>query len=335
MVDQIPTLEEIQNNLNKIRPFIRETPVWNWESDLKNKLVGKETNIHLKLELFQYGGSFKPRGAITNMLALDESKLLKGVTAVSAGNHAIAVAYSSLVLGTKAKVAMPKTANIARVEKCKSLGAEVILKDNVHLAFDEVMRIQKDEGKSFIHPFEGFNTALGTATLGFEFGNQIGELDAVIIPIGGGGLCAGVAAAIKQLNPSTKVIGVEPLGADSMTRSFKSGKPESIEEVKTIADSLGAPYALPYTFSLCQQFVDEIVLISDQEICNALALMFYDLKLAVEPAGASALAALIGPLKEQLTGQKVGLIICGSNIDSKSYGEYLINGDSFYQQLIS
>jgi threonine dehydratase len=277
----------------------------------------------LKLELFQYAGSFKPRGALTVMLNLAAPALKRGVTAVSAGNHAMAVGYAARVLGTTAKVVMPKNANPARIAGSKAFGAEVELVEDVHRAFERVHEIEREEGRTFVHPFEGPLTALGTATLGLELCRQVPDLDAVIVPIGGGGLCAGVATAVKLLQPRCKVYGVEPVGADSMHRSFASGKPEAIEKVQTIADSLGAPYAAPYSFALCRRYVDELVLVDDPSLRRAMALLFSGAKLAVEPAGAAATAALCGPLRDRLEGKRVGLIVCGSNIDVAGFGAQL------------
>ncbi len=317
-----PTISDIQAAREKIKNFIVETPVWQWRNREIMELVGPETEVFLKLELFQHTGTFKPRGALLNMLALEPQALVHGVTAVSAGNHAIAVAYAALQLKTRAKVVMPKTANPARVEICRAYGAEVILVDDVHQAFDRVHQIEVDEQRTFIHPFEGKLTVLGTATVGFELCQQVDNLDAVIVPIGGGGLCAGIATAVKQLQPHCQLFGVEPEGADSMHRSFASGKPEAIERVRTIADSLGAPHAAPYTFGLCQHYVDELVMINDNQMKQAMNLIFRGMKLAVEPAGAAATAALCGPLLEHLRGKRVGVIVCGTNIDIESFATH-------------
>jgi len=138
---------------------------------------------------------------------------------------------------------------------------------------------------------------------------------------------AGVATAVKQMNPEIKVFGVEPEGANTMTLSFASGKPEAIDKVRTIADSLGAPYAAPYSFTLCKKFVDEIVLITDQDMCNGMSLLFHELKLAVEPAGAASTAAIIGPLKDKIRGMKVGLIVCGTNMDRENFINYLLKAE--------
>ena len=324
----IPTLADIKAAREKLGDLVLETPVWHGRTDGLALAVGEGTELFFKLELLQHAGSFKPRGALMNMLDLSTEQLARGVTAISAGNHAIAVGYAVKVLGTHAKVVMTKTANPARVAKCKAFGAETILADDVHSGFERVRQIERDEGRFFVHPFEGPLTALGTATVGLELCEKVPDLDAVIVPIGGGGLCAGIAAAVKQMQPQCRIFGVEPEGADSMHKSFASGKPEAIDKVRTIADSLGAPHAAPYSLSLCQKFVDELVMIDDDAMCRAMALLFNELKLAVEPAGAAATAALCGPLRQRLSGKRVGLIVCGTNIDSASFNEYVRRGEA-------
>jgi len=318
-----PTIAEIRLAREALTGLIVETPVWRWGNRDVVQHLGAETELFLKLELFQHTGSFKPRGALTVMRNLDQSTLAQGVTAVSAGNHAIAVAFAAQLLGTTAKVVMPKSANPARVAICRSYGATVELVEHVALAFERVQQIQQEEGRYFVHPFEGPNTILGASTVGLEFATQVTELDAVIIPIGGGGLCAGMATAIKQLQPTCQIFGVEPVGADTMHRSFAAGAPQSISTVQTIADSLGAPHAAPYSFSLCQHFVDELVLVTDDQIRQAMALLFRSMKLAVEPAGATATAALWGPLQERLRGRRVGVIACGANIDIDTFTKHV------------
>ncbi len=313
-----PTLEEIRAARKRLGDRIRATPTWEWRGGCAAQAIDSEA-VWLKLELWQHSGTFKLRGALLNMLELDDEALGRGVTAVSAGNHAIAVGYAARILATSAKVVMPRSANPARVEICRQFGAEVVLVNDVHAAFAEVRRIEKEEGRCFIHPFEGRQTALGTATVGLELMTEIPDLDAVIVPVGGGGLCAGVATAVKRISPSCQVYGVEPEGADSMHRSFAAGEAQSIPRVSTIADSLGAPHAAPYTFSLCHRFVDDLVLISDDDMKRAMARLFHELKLAVEPAGAATTAALLGPLRSRLRGLKVGLIVCGTNIDLATF----------------
>jgi threonine dehydratase len=318
-----PTLSDIQSTRERIDPFIVETPVWRWRNHLITDVVGPQTEVILKLELLQHTGTFKPRGALSVMLDLDSMALARGVTAVSAGNHAIAVAYAASILGTTAKVVMPNSANPARVAICRNYGATVVLVDDVHEAFRRVQQIEADEGRTNVHPFEGPLTSRGTATVGLELCQQVADLDAVIVPIGGGGLCSGIATAVKLMQPSCRVYGVEPEGADTMYRSFASGRPEAIDQVRTIADSLGAPHAAPYSFQLCRQYVDDLVLVSDDALRQAMRLLYYGVKLAVEPAGAAATAALCGPLLERLRGQRVGIIVCGANIDVAGFAAHI------------
>jgi len=314
-----PSLADIRAARERLGDRVRETPAWQWRGDAIEREAGAGTQAFLKLELLQHTGTFKARGALLNAMALSEDEKQHGVTAVSAGNHAIAVAFAARSVGTTAKVVMPKTANAARVALCRAYGAEVVLTDDVYAAFAEVERIQQDEGRTFIHPFEGELTVLGTATVGYELCNQVVDLDAVIVPVGGGGLIAGIACAVKQMQPRCKVYGVEPEGADSMSRSFKTGSPQKLERVATIADSLAAPYALPYSFDMARRFVDDIVTVSDDAMQRAMGLLFAEMKLAVEPAGAAATASLSGPLRERLEGKRVGLIICGTNIDLATF----------------
>lgn len=320
----IPTIDAIRAARERLGERVRETPVWHWRGDAIESAAGAGTQVFVKLELFQYGGTFKPRGALLNAMALDAAARQRGVTAVSAGNHAIAVAFAARTVGTSAKVVMPKTANPARIAACRAYGAQVVLVDDVHAAFREVKRIESEEHRTFIHPFEGELTVLGTATVGYEWCRQVENLDAVIVPIGGGGLCAGLATAVKQMQPRCRVYGVEPEGADTMHRSFAAGSPQSIEKVDTIADSLAAPHAAPYSYALCRHFVDDLVKITDNDMQRAMGLLFADMKLGVEPAGAAATAALCGPLRERLAGKRVGVIVCGSNIDIATFSRQAI-----------
>lgn len=317
------TLDEIRRAAGQLADHVVRTPVHRLQSSEVEQALGATTETWLKLELFQRTGTFKARGALLNVLALSEDARKHGVTAVSAGNHAAAVAFAAKTAGISAKVVMFKSANPLRVELSRSFGAEVVFAENAHAGFELATRLAEQEGRTLIHPFEGRTTALGTATVGLELCEQIPGLDAVIVPVGGGGLCAGIASAVKLLAPRCEVFGVEPEGADSMHRSFAAGEPRSIERVATIADSLGAPYALPISFELCRRNVDGLVRISDMEMRAAMRFLLRNAKLAVEPAGAAATAALLGPLKERLRGRRVGLIVCGSNIDSATYARLI------------
>ena len=324
---EAPTIDAIRANRARLGDLVVTTPIRRLVDDAVGLAVGATTQVWLKEELFQRTGSFKPRGALSVMLDLDPAAFERGVTGVSAGNHAISLGYCARALGTTATVVMPKSANPFRVQVCRELGAKVELVDNVHDAFDRVKEIESAEGRTFVHPYEGPKTALGTASIGVEFIDQVTaagvSLDAVIVAAGGGGLTGGVACAVKQLSPGTEVIVVEPEGADSLSRSFKAGSPQAIEVVRTIADSLGAPRCEPYSFALNQQFVDEVILVDDDQIRDGMRLLFRSAKLAVEPAGAAALAALMYPLRERLEGKRVGVVVCGANIDPETFSKHI------------
>lgn len=317
------SLENIRRCRADLGEAIVRTPVLNWRGDSCRDLTIAGTDIWLKLELFQHTGTFKARGALNSIRNLSADAMRGGITAVSAGNHAVAAAFAAREMGVSAKVVMIKTANAARVDRARSYGAEIVFADDGPSAFRMVDEICNAEGRAMIHPFEGPFVAQGTGTLGLEFAEQVEGLDAVIIAIGGGGLCGGAAAAIKQMTPNCQVFGVEPEGADSMSRSFAAGEPVTLAGTNTIADSLAPPMALPYGFAACRRYVDDIVTVSDAEIRGGMLALFQDLKLAVEPAGGAATAALFGPLRRRLKGKKVGVVVCGSNIDAESFANHI------------
>ena len=182
--------------------------------------------------------------------------------------------------------------------------------------------IQEREGRSFIHPFEGLRTCLGTATLGAEIAAQAPKLDAVIVAVGGGGLFAGVSRAIKLINPSCRTYGVEPKGADNLRRALEAGEPVRMPNIATIADSLAPPSCAEFSFGLCKEHLDELVIISDDEMRRGMALLVEEMKIAVEPAGAAAAAAL-WHIREKIEGQRVGVLVCGSNIDAATFARLI------------
>ena len=286
--------------------------------------LGEGTEVQAKLEFLQRTGTFKARGALATLMELDAAQLARGVTAVSAGNHAIATSFAAQAMGTSAKVVMIRSANPARISSCEAYSAEVVLADDVHAAFDLAGQIQESEGRYLVHPFEGRAVALGTGTVGLEICEQVAEFDALIVPIGGGGLIGGIANAVKQLRPDCEIIGVEPTGADTMHRSRAAGAPQAIDSVKTIADSLGAPFAMPYSFALTEANVDRLVLVEDEMLRRCMGFLFEAMKIAVEPACAATTAALLGPLRDELRGRKIVLVMCGSNIDWATFEQQVI-----------
>lgn len=314
-----PTLKTIEAVAKKLQGRVLRTPTIRYSGP---PIAGTgDASVFIKLELLQHAGSFKARGAFNNILSLADTSY--GVTAFSAGNHAIAVAYTAHQCGVSAKVVMPRSANPFRVERCKYWGAEVVFGDNISDLMSIVEQLQHDEQRVLMHPFEGERTIEGTATVGYELCTDIDALDAIVVPVGGGGLIAGVASAVKLLQPNCQVIGVEPTEACGMATSIAQGAPLESVELNSIADSLSSPIHLPMTYSVVQQHVDEFVQVSDDQMRNAMRFMFTELKLAVEPACAAALAALQGPLGQKLAGKRIGLLACGSNIDLRTYNQIL------------
>jgi len=321
---QVPSLSEIEEQRRSLASRLYETPVREWDTPLKRRLLGEATKAVLKLELFQKTGSFKARGALTVMDRLSAAQKENGVVAASAGNHGIAVAFAAHTANVNAKIVVPKTINPFRLRAIEAYAAEVIQLESLSVLLNEMRRIAEIENRAIMHPFENPLVTLGTATLGLEFLTQDPGLDALIVPIGGGGLASGVSCAAKQMNPRCKVYGVEPVGANSMALSLLEGHSVTLPGgPRSIADSLSAPCTEPYSFSVCQKYLDDVVLIEDDEMRKAMRILFEDLKLAVEPAGAAATAALLGPLKERCKGLRVGIIVCGANIDTETFHSLL------------
>jgi threonine dehydratase len=312
----VPDLAAIAALRGELAPYVRTTPVFT-----RNDFPGfPDTSLQFKFEHLQVCGTFKARGAFANLLALDDGARAAGVTAFSAGNHVVAVAYAAMRLGVSAKVVMLKTANPARVALARQYGAEVLMAEDGATGFAMVAELQRAEGRSFVHPFSTLRTILGTATLGAEWAAQSDGLDAVVLPIGGGGLAAGVATAFKLLQPGITVYGVEPEGADGMARSFAAGGTVRMGPMQTIADSLMAPHTEAYSYGLCRRHVDALITVTDDELRAALRLLFEELKLAVEPACATATA---GALRAGLAGQRVGVLLCGSITDPVTFGKHV------------
>jgi len=316
----VPTIDAVRALKRALGDHIVETPVVRCAA-VEDRL-DNGTEVWAKMEFLQQTGTFKARAALAVVFELDDAQRRAGVTAVSAGNHAIATAYAAKVAGISAKVVMLSSANPARVERCRAYGAEVVMVDDIHAAFSVAEEIRQREGRFLVHPFEGPRTFLGTATIGLELCEQVPGLDAVIVPIGGGGLCAGISSVVKQLRPEAQVFGVEPVGADSMRQSFARGEPVSLKQVDTIADSLGAPFALEQSFELCRDNVDELVVVDDDQLKSAMGFLFRSMKIAVEPACAASTAALLGPLADRFRGSRIVSILCGSNIDWRTFARH-------------
>ncbi len=250
----MPTLEQIKDNASKLVPYIRKTPVLPWEGALKDKLVGSETDIIFKCEIFQKTGTFKLRGALTRVLSLTDEEKKKGIVAGTGGNHGIALAYAAQLGGVHAKIVVPKTMNPLRRKAIESYDVDIVETDHIGQVMARMDEIVKEEGRKEVNGFDHPLITLGQASLGLEFIEQIPDLDAIIVAIGGGGLASGVACAAKQINPDIKIYGVEPKGADSMYQSFKIGESYTLPNgPNSIADSLSAPYAGRYSYHVCAE----------------------------------------------------------------------------------
>jgi threonine dehydratase len=311
-------LNDVRTAEAALKGHIDETPIARWD--------GSPDNVILKLELFQRTGTFKARGAVNALLGLTPQELERGVTAVSAGNHAIATAYAAQRLGTTAKVVMPKTAQPFRVSLARRYGAEVVFAEDVADAFRLTEALSRDEGRAFIHPYDGVRTNTGAGTLGLELHRQLPDLESVVIAVGGGGLAGGVAHTLKLLRPGIRVYGVEPEGAANLTRSLALGRPAPAERPNTIADSLGPPACADYSFALCRDSIDHVALVRDEAIREAMRVMLETGKLAVEPAGAAALAGALGPLADKVRGLRTVVLVCGSNIGADAFGVLVAGG---------
>ena len=271
--------------------------------------------LYLKTENLQITGSFKVRGAYYKMTRLSAEEKAKGVVACSAGNHAQGVALAAQKNGIKAVICLPDGAPISKVEATKSYGAEVCLVEGVYDdAYKKALALAEEKGYTFVHPFNDEDVIAGQGTIALELADQIPDMDAVIVPIGGGGLISGIAYTIKTLNPRVKVYGVEAKGAPTMKNSIEHGEMEELPSVSTIADGIAVKKAGDLTYELCQKYVDEIVTVSDDEISAAILALMEQHKLVTEGAGAVAVAAAMFG-KIDLKGKKAVCLLSGGNID--------------------
>jgi threonine dehydratase len=305
-------LDKIHHASYVLKDAIRQTDMI--YSPVLSKNCGCE--LFLKTENLQVTGSFKVRGAYYKISQLSEKEKEKGVIACSAGNHAQGVALASKKFGIRSIICMPEGAPISKVEATKSYGAEVVLVPGVYDdAHNEAERLKSQHGYTFIHPFDDEDVIAGQGTIGLEILEQLKDVDAVVVPIGGGGLIAGVAYAIKSLAPHVKVFGVQSTGAPSMLNAVEHGKIETLPSVSTIADGIAVKEPGEITFKACQKYVDKIVSVTDDQVCAAILALIEKQKMIAEGAGAVALAAVMFHKIPDMTGKKVCCLISGGNID--------------------
>ena len=272
-------------------------------------------DLYLKPENLQVTGSFKVRGAYFKMSQLTPEEKAAGVIACSAGNHAQGVALAARENGIKAQICIPDGAPISKVEATKSYGAEVVLVKGVYDdAYAKAIELQKEQGSTFLHPYDDEDVIAGQGTIGLEILTQMDDLDAVIVPIGGGGLISGVAFAVKSLNPKVKVYGVQAAGAPSMYRSIQQHEQLTLDSVATFADGIAGKHPGDLTYQICSKYVDEIVTVTDDEIATAILALIEKHKMIAEGAGAVAVAAAMFD-KVDLQGKKAVCVVSGGNID--------------------
>ncbi|WP_170018969.1 threonine ammonia-lyase [Campylobacter sp. RM16190] len=273
-------------------------------------------SVYLKKENLQRTGAYKIRGAYNKIANLSEEERNKGVVAASAGNHAQGVALSAREFGAKAIIVMPESTPLLKVAGTKALGAEVLLSgDNFDEAYEFAVSYAKENGMSFIHPFNDEFVMSGQGTVGLEMLDEIADLDMIIVPVGGGGLISGVASCVKQVNPDIKVIGVSAKGAPAMYNSFNAKKVINSKSVRTIADGIAVRDASEITLAHIIECVDEIVQVDDEEIANAILYLLENQKIVVEGAGAVGVACVMHGKVKIKKGSKVGIVLSGGNID--------------------
>ena len=277
--------------------------------------INPESQVYLKPENLQYTGSFKLRGACYKISRLTDEEKERGVIACSAGNHAQGVALGATKHGIKSLICLPAGAPISKVEATKRYGAEVCLVPGVYDdAYRRALELKEEKGYTFIHPFDDEYVIAGQGTIGLELLDQLPDIEAVIVPIGGGGLISGIAYALKSLEPSVKVYGVQAEGAASMQRSIARGYRECLSTVSTVADGIAVKEPGEHTFDLCSKYVDDIVTVTEDEICGGILALMEQQKLIAEGAGAVAVAAAMFN-KVPIAGKKVACIVSGGNID--------------------
>ena len=305
------TLPEIQNALARIRKSIPISPCA--RSETFSALTGN--SVYLKLENLQRTGAYKERGALNKLLSLGADERAHGVIAASAGNHAQAVSYHAARLEIRAMICMPLTTPLVKVSATRGYGAEVVLHGaNYDEAFEEAIRRSRHEHFVFVHAFDDDVVIAGQGTLGLELLEQHPDLDAVVVPIGGGGLIAGIACALKESNPRIQVIGVQPARLPSMKAALDGNGPVTIPAAVTIADGIAVRRAGTRTVPLIRKYVDDIVNVQEEEIANAILLLLEQEKTLAEGAGAAAVAALLNR-RVTLSGKEVVALVSGGNID--------------------
>jgi threonine dehydratase len=309
-----PTLEDLRAAQARIAGRVHRTPLST--AHTLGDLLDPPVELYLKEEQRQKTGSFKVRGVLNRLATLDDEQRRRGLVTVSAGNHAQAVSWAARAAGVPATVVMKQGASPTKVAASRGYGATVDLTspDNT-AAFERAHGLEREHGLTFVHPFDDPMIVAGQGTVGMEILEDLPEPDLVIVPVGGGGLISGIALAIKQQRPATRVIGVEPVGAPTVTQALAAGAPVTLGPPQTIADGLAAPFTGALNLAIIQRTVDEVVLVEDDDLRAAMKLLLERAKLLAEPAGAAGLAALLAGKVVGTAGRKVVVVVSGGNAD--------------------
>lgn len=314
------TLDKIYHAAFVLKKVARKTDL------IRATKLSKQCELYLKTENLQETGSFKLRGAYYKISQLTEEEKSRGIIACSAGNHAQGVAMAATQSGIQSLICMPDGAPISKVEATKQLGAEVrLVKGAYDDAYATALQLQEDTGATFIHPFDDNEVIAGQGTIGLEILDELENPDAVVVPIGGGGLISGVAYAIKHLNPNVKIYGVQAAGAASMVKSQQEGTPITLDQAETFADGIAVKHPGDITYQLVEQYVDEIVTVSEDEIAAAILALIEKQKVIAEGAGAVSVAAVLFH-KLPVEGKKVVCIVSGGNIDVNILSRVITRG---------
>jgi len=315
---QLVSRSQIDAAREVIRGRLHFTPV------ARSTYLGERVGgpVHLKLELFQKTGSFKPRGVLNRLANLSDDERRRGLISLSAGNHAQAVAWAAREYGVSATIVMPAKATQSKVDATRGYGGEVVSCEGDLLA--AALELQRERGLTLIHPFDDPYIIAGQGTVGLELVEQVPDVDLVLVGVGGGGLISGVAAAVKAARPNAKVIGIEPEGAPGMTESVRRGEPVRVEKLNTIADGLAAPFAGRLNYAHVRAFVDEMILVTDAEIIAAIPVLVERCKIVPEPAGAAAVGALLAGKVVPPPGATTVAIVSGGNVDRARLAQFLI-----------
>ena len=306
------TLQDVLDARVRIMPHLHRTPL------LTSATISAQAgmNVGLKAELFQKTGSFKARGALNAALTLSPAQRAKGMITISAGNHGQGLAFAGSMVGTRTVVFMPKTAVPTKVDAIRGYGAEAMFSDDMEGVFELMEAYRAEHDLTFVSPFSDPAIIAGQGVVGLEILEDMPDVHNVIVPVGGGGLISGIALAIKSQRPDVRVVGVEPVGANIVRQSLDAGRPLAAGRIDTIADGLAAPFAGDLSQAVIEHWVDDVILLDDEEIIAAMQLILSRCKVLVEPAGAAATAALLSGRTGAAPGSNTVVILSGGNVDA-------------------